>query len=177
VCAWSSSRPVQGETGCKEVVAQPNVLRVEVVREVIGEKIVVQRNIFQKSLKCATELSGVASVSYAFRYPHRLRGHLCAVCAPYIQTNYLRGSAKDRGFKSPLIVGWGLRANFKKEIEMEKKKKLYSFRPFHDELKKFKAIAVKKRTTASNLLRELMRAEIALGKPDTKTHAPEIAQE
>lgn len=108
------SGPVQGETGCKEVVAHLNVFRVEVVREVKGEEIVAQRNISQKSLECATEINGVASVSYAFRYPHRLRGHLCAVCAPYIQTNYLRGSAKNRGFKITLNTDGDYGSNFKK---------------------------------------------------------------
>jgi hypothetical protein len=145
---------------------------MEVVGEVNDGKIIAQRNIFQKSLECAAGLTGVASVSYAFRYPHRLRGHMCAV----ITNKQLTESAKSRGSKSPLIVDRDFKS-ISKEIEMEKNKKLYTFRVFKDELKKFKAIAVKKRTTASELLRGLMRAEIALGKADTKTHAPEIAQE
>jgi hypothetical protein len=167
----SSSRPVQGETGCKEVVAQPNVLRMEVVGEVNGEKIVAQRNIFEKSLGCATELSGVASASYAFRYPHRLRGHLCAVYTNKLLTRM----AKNRGFKSPLIVDRDFKS-ISKEIEMKKNKKLYSFRVFKDELKRFKAIAVKKRTTASELLRGLMRAEIAQAEASIKP-ALQIAPE
>ena len=60
----------------------------------------------------------------------------------YKQTTYADG--QKQGLQKSAYCGCGLRVNFKKEIEMEKKKKLYSFRPFHDELKKFKAIAVKK---------------------------------
>lgn len=59
---------------------------------------------------------------------------------------------------------------------MQKNKKLYSFRVFKDELKRFKTIAVKKRTTASNLLRELMRAEIAQAEASIKP-ALQIAPE
>lgn len=157
----------------KRFVAQLNVLRMEVVGEVNGEKIVAQRNIFQKSLECATELSGVASVSYAFQYPRRLRGHLCAVYTNKLLTRIVQ----NRGFKITLNVDGDYGFNFKKENRMKANKKLYAFRVFKDELRKFKVIAAKKRTTASNLLRELMRAEIAQQTAGTKTQAPEIAQE
>lgn len=64
----------------------------------------------------------------------------------------------------------------KREIEMEKNKTLYAFRTFKDELKRFKAIAAKKRTTASELLRVLMRNEIALAEVSIKP-ALQIAPE